>query len=429
MTTVMSEKRLIRAVGLKSVIALTINGIIGAGIFALPATAGKILGIASPIAFILAGFFACLIVLCFAELGSRYDRTGGAYLYAHEAFGGVFAFLVGWMYFLARISSVAALSNAMVDFATYFGTIQTPLRVTLILLTFLFLGGANYIGIKFSSRAINVLTAGKLIPLFLLIGAGLFFVDWQTFSGITFPPVKPLFETLLLAMFVFSGFEIVAVPGGEIVNPQKNVPHGLLIGTIFTIIIYFLIQVVVVATHPDLNNARSPLAEAAAQFLGPWGGNLISAGAIFSTLGCMLLLVLAAPRILYAMSLQEQMPVLLQKIHPRFRTPHVSIVLITVLAALVAVSGKFRELATLSAMARLVTYVGAALALLKLRRKNPSPESFHVPGGPAVPLLTILLSLLLLTAATPAQWRTGLIALAVGILLYILSVYRWRTRT
>ena len=264
MTTAGSEKKLIRAVGLKSVVALTINGIIGAGIFALPATAGNILGTASPIAFILAGLFACLIVLCFAELGSRYDRTGGAYLYAHEAFGGTFAFLVGWMYFLARISSVAALSNAMIDFASYFGTIETPLRVGLILLTFLFLGGANYIGIKFSSRAINVLTAAKLIPLFLFIGAGLFFVQWDKFSDVSFPPVKPLFETLLLAMFVFSGFEIVAVPGGEILNPQKNVPRGLLVGTIFTIIVYFLIQVVVVGTHPDLSASQSPLAEASA---------------------------------------------------------------------------------------------------------------------------------------------------------------------
>ena len=139
----------------------------------------------------------------------------------------------------------------------------------------------------------------------------------------------------------------------------------------------------------------------------------------------MLLLVLAAPRILYAMSLQEQMPALLQKIHPRFRTPYVSIVLVTVIAALVAVSGKFRELATLSAMARLVTYAGSAIALLKLRRKDPYlSETFHVPGGPVVPVLTILLSILLLTAATPAQWRTGSIALAAGLLLYVIATRR-----
>jgi basic amino acid/polyamine antiporter, APA family len=417
----MSEQKLIRAVGLKEVVALTINGIIGAGIFALPATAGKILGIASPIAFILAGLFACIIVLCFAELGSKYDRTGGAYLYASEAFGGSFAFVIGWMYFLARLSSAAALCNAMIGFISHFGAISTLLRVGIILLTFFLLGGANYIGIKFSSRAINFLTAAKLIPLLLFIGVGLFFVNWNTFSGISFPPFGPLVETLLLAIFVFSGFEVVVVPGGEIVNPQKTVPRGLLIGTIFTIVIYFLIQVVAVATHPDLKTATSPLAEAAAQFMGNAGGNLISAGAIVSTLGCMMLLVLVAPRILYAMSIHDQMPVFLQPIHPRFRTPHVAIVLISTLAALITVSGTFAQLATLSAMARLVTYAGAAICLIKLRQKDPSPGTFRVPGGPVLPVLTILISLLLLTAATKQQWLTGSIALLIGLLLYLLS--------
>jgi amino acid transporter len=198
-----------------------------------------------------------------------------------------------------------------------------------------------------------------------------------------------------------------------------------LAGTIFTIGLYFLIQLVVVATHPDLETAQSPLAEAAADFMGAAGGNLISAGAIFSTLGCMLLLVLAAPRILYAMSLQDQMPAVLQAVHPRFRTPHLAIALVTLLAALVAVSGKFRELATLSAMARLVTYAGSALALLKLRRTaDASPDTFRVPGGPLIPALTILISLLLLSAATPEQWRTGSIALVAGLLLYFLMKKR-----
>jgi amino acid transporter len=424
-----TEQQLVRAVRLKEVIALTINGIIGAGIFALPATAGRILGIASPLAFIFAGFFACFIVLCFAELGSRYDRTGGAYLYAQEAFGGAFAFVVGWMYFLARISSVAALCNAMIGFLSYFGTVETSLRTLLILITFTFLGGANYIGIKFSSRAINILTAAKLIPLLLFIAVGLAFVNWSMFLEVRLPPAKPLLETLLLAMFVFSGFEIVAVPGGEIVHPQRTVPRGLLLGTLFTILVYFFIQVVVIATHPDVNAAESPLAEAADAFTGGRGGGLISAGAIVSTLGTMLLLILAAPRILYAMALHQQMPSLFEKVHPRFRTPHVSILLVTILATLVAISGQFDELAKLSAMARLVTYAGSALALVWLRRKIPSPAgTFRVPGGAFIPVLTILISILLLTAATPEQWLIGSIAMVAGLLLYFVSSRRSRSQ-
>ena len=416
-----TEQKLIRAVGLKEVIALTINGIIGAGIFALPATAGTILGLASPLAFFFAGVIACLVVLCFAELGSRYDKTGGAYLYAFDAFGGGFAFVVGWMFFLARLSSVAALSNAMVGFIAYFTPVSPALRIGLILATFLLVGGANYVGIRFSSRLINFLTAAKLLPLLLFIGAGMFFVDWSLFESVHFPPLKPLGEALLLAMFVFSGFEVVAVPGGEIVQPQKNVPRGLLIGTIAAIVIYCLIQIVTVAIHPDLKTAKSPIAEAASTFSGEAGGNTISAGAIVSTLGTLLLLVLAGSRILYAMSLHHQMPEFFQKIHPAFRTPHIAILLLTAVGAAIAVSGHFRQLATLSAMARLVTYAGSALSLLRLRQKAPSPGTFQIPGGAVVPVLTILLSLLLLTAATREQWLTGSIALAAGLLLYFLS--------
>ena len=115
-----AEQKLVRAVGRKEIVALTINSIIGAGIFVLPATISAIIGIAGPIAFVCAGLFCICIVLCFAELGGRYDRTGGAYLYASEAFGGVAAFLIGWLYFLARVTSIAALTNAFIGFIGYF---------------------------------------------------------------------------------------------------------------------------------------------------------------------------------------------------------------------------------------------------------------------------------------------------------------------
>jgi amino acid transporter len=415
------EQKLIRAVGLKEVIALTINGIIGAGIFALPASAGKILGVASPIAFVFAGLFACIIVLVFAELGGRYDQTGGAYLYAQKAYGGVFAFLIGWMYFLARLSSMAALCNGMIGFIGHFHEIHTQLRVAIILLTFSLIGGANYIGIRFSSRVIDFLTAAKLIPLLLFIIVGSFFVNWSVFSGVQFPQWSPLSETLLLAMFVFSGFEIIAVPGGEIISPQKTLPRGLLIGTIFTIVVYFLIQIVTVGTHPNLASAQSPLAEAASHYLGNGAGAVISIGAVISTLGTMISLVLVGPRILYAMALHRQMPQFLSRVHSRFRTPHVATVLVATVGAVITLTGTFEKLAKLSAMARLVTYAGSAIALLELRKKDPSPNTFRVAGGVVLPVLTILISALLLTAATGEQWKIGLIALGAGVVLYLFS--------
>jgi len=414
-----SEPKLIRAVGFKEIISLTINSIIGAGIFALPATAAKLLGIASPIAFLVAGLLALIIVLCFAELGGRFDRTGGAYLYATEAFGaGLFSFLIGWMFFLSRLTSVAALSNAMVDFLEYFMPLVASWRAILIVITIGLLGLINYLGIRFSSRLINAFTAAKLLPLLLFIGIGLFFVDWKMFSGIHFPAVRPLSETLLVAIFVFSGFEIIGVPAGEVLNPQKTLPRGLLAGTTSAIVIYFLIQVVAVANHPDLGGSKSPIAETAAHFMGSGAAGIITVGAVISTIGTMLAIVLAGPRILFAMSLQNQMPLPFGKIHPKLRTPHFAIFFFTAVSVCIALSGKFASLATLSAMARLVTYAGSVLVLLHLRRKQPSPHTFRIPGGPVLPALALVVSLYLLTAATKAQWIAGSIALAVGFILY-----------
>jgi len=222
----------------------------------------------------------------------------------------------------------------------------------------------------------------------------------------------------LIAVFVFSGFEIIGVPAGEIINPQKTLPRGLLAGTITTILIYFLIQVVAVANPPDLASARSPIAETASTFLGAQAGKFITIGAVISTIGTMLALVLAGPRILFAMAVQNQMPELFGKIHQRFRTPHIAIFLFTVTAGAIAISGKFAGLATLSAMARLMTYIGSAAALLMLRRSHPSPRTFRLPGGPVLPVLVIGISFYLLSAATNAQWIAGLITVAAGLLLY-----------
>lgn len=407
--------------GLKEIIALTINGIIGAGIFAMPATISGILGPASPIAFIGAGLFAAIIVLCFAELGGLYDRTGGAYLYASEAFGGSFAFLVGWMYFLARITSVAALSNALAGFVGYFFELHTPIRELMLVGIISALGLINYIGIRSSSRIINFLTIVKLAPLLTFIFIGLAAMNLEVFSGVPFPEFKPLQQALLLCMFAFTGFEVVAIPGAEIVNPRKNLPLGMLAGTGITILIYLSIQIVAVSTYPGIASSTRPLAEAAETFLGRNGGLFLTVGAICSTIGTLMGLILVSPRIVFAMGLNHQFPKTFTFVHPRFRTPSRAIILFTSICILVTLSSSFANLATLSAMARMVTYIGSALALLILRKKYPSPDTFRTPGGPIIPILTVVLSLVLLTAATKQQWITGLAALGVGVVLYYAS--------
>lgn len=416
-----SEQKLVRAVGRKEIVALTINSIIGAGIFVLPATVAAIIGIAGPIAFVCAGVFCIFIVLCFAELGGRYDRTGGAYLYASEAFGGVTAFLVGWLYFLARLTSIAALTNAFIGFIGYFFEIAPLLRAILII-TFLGLFGyINYRGIRTSTRILNFLTIAKLAPLLTFIIVGFIFMNWDVYKNVTLPQLQPFTKALLLCMFAFSGFEVIGVPGGEMTDAKRDIPVGILIGTGITIVIYLSVQFVVVAIHPGIANSKSPIAEAAQIMLGPNAGTFMAIGAICSVVGTILGLMLAAPRIVFAMALQHQMPAIFGRVHPTFRTPSVSTAIFTVLCILITLSSGFANLATLSAMARLITYIGSALALIVLRKKSPSPDTFRLPGGPTIPILTILLSIFLLTAATREQWIAGICALVVGLVLYLVA--------
>lgn len=417
-----SEEKLLRAVGLKEIIALTINAIIGAGIFAIPANAAAILGISSPIAFVGAGLFTLIIVLCFAELGGKFDRTGGAYLYASTAYSSTVAFVIGWMYFLARLTASAALSNKLADFAGYFFPVYSPIRELLIIFAFLLLGIINYLGVKFSSRIINFLTLAKLIPLSIFIVAGLIFMNWNSLSGMSIPPLKSYTEALLLVMFVFTGFEVIGIPGGEMIRPKRNLPLGLLIGTAITIVVYVLIQIVAVATNPELATSPAPLAETAKIFLGRKGGTLLSTGAICSVIGTLTSLALVGPRIIYAMSLNRQMPAVLSKIQSKFRTPHISIGFYTLVSIAVSVTSSFETLAKLSVMARLMTYIATAGAVLILRKRMPSTDTFRIPGGILVPLLTILISLFLLTAATRAHWIIGSIALGIGLILYFVAL-------
>jgi basic amino acid/polyamine antiporter, APA family len=248
-------------------------------------------------------------------------------------------------------------------------------------------------------------------------------VNWQGYAHLPLPDVRPLTQTLLLAMFAFSGFEVIAVPGAEIVDARRTVPLGLLAGTGITILIYVLIQTVAVGTFPGLANSQTPLASAARTFLGPKGGLILGAGAICSTIGTLTSLLLVAPRILFAMALNLQMPASFSRIHLRYRTPHVAILFCTLLTIALTLSGSFTRLATLSAIARIVTYIGSAAALLILRKKVPEAK-FRVPGGWFIPLLTILLCVFLLTAATRAYWIAGGIAVAFGLLLYAWSLRR-----
>jgi amino acid transporter len=280
------------------------------------------------------------------------------------------------------------------------------------------LAALNVAGVRSGARTVNALTVAKMLPLLLFVGVGIFAADPSRFRVFALPPAAALQQASLLLVFAFGGFENANVPTEEVKDPRRHLPIALVVSIAVTAVLYVLIQVVALGTLPDLADSRTPLADAAARFLGSGGAALLTVGAVLSTLGSESALVLVGPRILYAFAKAGQLPRVLARVHSRFRTPHVAIVLFALVTWLSALSGSFAQLATVSAIARLVFSAATCAAVLVLRRRRPRAP-FRVPGGPVIPVLAVAISLWLLSGVNRAQASAGAIALAVGLSLYL----------
>jgi APA family basic amino acid/polyamine antiporter len=416
--------RLVRAVGLFGLTSISLNGVIGSGIFVLPATVAALMGPASPMAYVIAAAATALIVACFAEAGSRFEQTGGPYLYAREAFGEVVGFEIGWMFLLARLAAGAAISNA---FAAYLGYFWPALgsgagRAAAITVLIFWLTLLNVSGVRYGSWLVNLLTVTKLMPLLLFVSVGLFFADHSRYKIFSLSEAEGLRQASLALIFAFGGFENASVPSEEVKDPTKNLPIALLVSITLTTIIYILIQVVALGTLPQLASDPTPLASAGRLFLGPVGAGLITLGAILSTAGSNSALILVGPRILYALGEKGQLPVALARVHPRYHTPYVSVIVFALVTWAAALYGNFAQLVAVSAMARLLFSLSTCLAVPVLRRKMATaPGRFRIPGGAAVPALAVATCVWLLTGISKYQAVAGLLALLVGLLCLFFS--------
>jgi amino acid transporter len=412
---------LIRGIRRWDLVAIAINGIIGAGIFGLPSKVFSLIGSYSLIAFVVCAVVVTLFILCFAEVGSRFDETGGPYLYAREAFGPTVAFEIGWLIWLARLTAFAANCNLLVAYIGYFVPAATnPFwRGSIIIIVVAVLATINLLGIRQAAIVSNVFTVGKLIPIIIFIAVGLFFLNPQAFTLGPRPATGAFSQSVLLLIYAFTGFEMAAIPAGEVKDPKKNLPPALLIAIGVVAFLYILVQVVCVGTFPELAQSQKPLADAGMRFMGAAGGAIISAGAIISITGNLNILVLSGSRVPFAMAEQQQLPSFISSVHRRFATPYIAILITAAVMLLLTLNSSFVAALTISAIARLVTYGATCLSLPVFRRRSSAPPAaFRLHYGTVIAILALLFAAWLLANSTWKEARAAAVAAAVGLLIY-----------
>jgi APA family basic amino acid/polyamine antiporter len=412
--------RLVRAVGLWGLVAMCINAVVGSGVFLLPSQSYKLLGpfsLWAPLIFALPVF---ILALCFAEAASHFSEPGGAYLYARTAFGDFVGFETGWMNWLARLTSLASLSNG---FVVSLAWLYRPLgegawRSAIIIGSILILGAIHLVGVRYGAASIYVLTLGKVVPLVGFIIVALIMFRYNPIpASLHLPgPGTDWSGAALFMLFAYAGFENLGVPAGEYENPRRDLPKALLIGLLAIAAIYVLVQLGAMSALRDLSKSETPIADAAAALVGTWGAVVITVGALLSMAGTNSGTVLEGSRMLYALSLGRRMG-WISYVHPRFRTPAVAIIVHVGVATILAVAGSFVTMALLSAVARLSTYLFTCAALPRLRKVN---DGFRTPGL-VVPILGTAISLALVVTLDRFKLLAAAIALIVGALIYLVA--------
>ena len=411
-----NSRKLIRAVGLWGLVAMCINAVVGSGVFLLPSESFKLLGAFSLWAPLIFAVPVLILVLCFAEAASHFSEPGGAYLYARTAFGDFIGFETGWMNWIARLTSLASLSNG---FVISLARLYPPLgmgawRATIIIGSLAILGAIHFVGVKYGAASIYVFTLGKVVPLVAFIVVALF--AWRHNpipASLQLPGAGTDWSAAALFMlFAYAGFENLGVPAGEYRNPKRDLPVALLIGIFAIAAIYVLAQLGAMSALPNLSLTQTPIADAAAALVGTAGAVIITLGALLSMAGTNSGTVLEGSRMLFALSLDRRMgPV--SYVHPRFRTPVVAIIIHVAVAMIAALAGSFAQMALLSTVARLTTYLAGCASIPFLGGFTPRRVSLAILG-------TIVSLTFVLTLHKPNA-IAALIALSAGAVIYAIS--------
>ena len=410
--------------GLMSIILLGVNAIIGTGIFLLPGKAAALVGVNSLWVIVFDALLVMSIALCFAEMGGMFNKNGGPYVYAKEAFGNFVGFEVGFMKW--AIATIAWSAMA-VGFATALGAVWEPASTemgkhVIATLIIVVLGIMNIMGVKISKIINNIVTIGKLLPLIFFILVGIFYV-----KGVNFVPMESVPDitqasfgaAALIIFYAFTGFESIAVAAEDMEKPERNVPKAIILVLTLVSIVYILIQAICIGIMGDaLVTSKTPVADAAFVFMGPLAKAIVTAGTLISIGGINVASSFLAPRSGVAMADDGLIPKVVSKRNKK-DAPYVAIIVTVVFAVVLSWTGSFEKLAAISVVSRFAQYLPTCLAVLVFRSKRPDmARTFRVPLGPVIPVLAVVVSIWLLTQSSLEKVFWGLGGLVVGAVLY-----------
>jgi basic amino acid/polyamine antiporter, APA family len=426
-----TSKGLVRAIGRWGFAALTVNCIIGSGVFGLPSALAQKAGRASIVGVVLAGGAIGIVMACFAEVGSRFSETGGPYLYAREAFGRFMGIQVAWLVWFVRLTACAANANLFIVYLGEFWPRATQFLPKLIILSVLIgmLAAINLRGVRAGAHLSTAFTIAKLASLGVVGATGAFYLVAAHRiipAASNSPSGDSWLQAIVLLIFAYGGFEAAVISAGETRDPRRDVPFGLFTALITCTFIYGLIQWVVVGILNDPGHSQRPLADVARIVIGQGGAALIAAGALFSVYGYLSGNILTTPRITYALAERGDFPSWFALVHPQFRTPYFSIFVFAILTWILALVGSFTWNVTLSAGSRLFYYGVVCAALPVLRTKRGKADALQIRGGNLISVLGVLICLGLLTRIDYSKSAIILAAVAVALLNWLLVRNRVR---
>jgi len=426
-----ARPELVRSLGRWSLVALVLNGIIGSSVFVLPGPLADRLGWMSLAAWMIAAGCGAAMILCFAEVASRFSGAGGAYLFTRAAFGPFVGLQVGWLSYFVRAITAAVQANL---FSTYLAGFWpwAGTRLGGVVSTTLFIGllaAANIRSVVSGARLSNGFALVKITPLLLF---GMLGVVWIA-SGKAVPAPLPSdpslagwLDVLLLLMFAYGGFESAVIPLGEARDPRRDAPVALLAGLGLAALVYLLAQLTVLVTLTDPAATSRPLADSAGAMLGNTGATIITVAALISVYGWLASNLLTVPRLSMAMAQQGDFPAVLDRVHPVFRTPWVSILAFASLSWALANQAGLLQNLSLAAVSRLFTYGLVCAALPVFRRRDDTgtggvpPPLFRAPMGVALAVFSVLVSITLASRMNLREAVTLTLTVVLATLYYLM---------